>query len=43
LLYNDDHIDNHFHDPFGLFPEIEEDEAPLHLLYNDYKCYYRLI
>jgi D-lyxose ketol-isomerase len=38
---NDDHVDNRFFDPVGRFPEIEEDAAPLHLLYNDYACYYR--
>ena len=38
---NDDHVDNHFHEPVGRFPEIEEDVAPLYLLYNDYKKYYR--
>ena len=38
---NDDHRDNRFHDPIGRFPEIEEDEEPLHLLVNDYARYYR--
>lgn len=38
---NDDHIDNRFYDPVGRFPAIEEDEAPLHLLYNDYARYYK--
>jgi D-lyxose ketol-isomerase len=38
---NDDHVDNRFFDPVGRFPEIEEDVAPLHLLYNDYAAYYR--
>jgi D-lyxose ketol-isomerase len=37
---NDDHVDNHFLEPCGRFPEIVEDEAPLHLLYNDYARYY---
>jgi hypothetical protein len=37
---NDDRVDNHFHENVGRFPEIEEDEAPLHLLYNDYAKYY---
>lgn len=36
---NDDHSDNHFHDPVGRFPQIEEDEAPLHLLTIDYERY----
>jgi len=33
---NDDHTDNRFFDPVGRFPEIVEDEAPLHLLVGDY-------
>ena len=33
---NDDRVDNHFLMPTGRFPEIEEDEAPLYLLYQDY-------
>ena len=33
---NDDTCDNRFHQPQGRFPDIEEDEAPLHLLVNDY-------
>ena len=33
---NDDRTDNHFHKPVGRFPEIEEDEEPLYLLYSDY-------
>ncbi len=37
---NDDRTDNRFYDPVGRFPQIEEDEAPLHLLYNDYASYY---
>jgi D-lyxose ketol-isomerase len=38
---NDDQIDNHFYDKVGRFPEIEEDEEPLYLLYNDYARYYK--
>lgn len=38
---NDDHVDNRFLDPVGRFPQIEEDEPPLYLLYNDYARYYR--
>jgi D-lyxose ketol-isomerase len=38
---NDDRIDNRFYEPIGRFPEIEEDEAPLHLLTGDYANYYR--
>jgi D-lyxose ketol-isomerase len=34
---NDDENDNRFLDPIGRFPAIEEDEAPLHLLCNEYK------
>ncbi|QYK43296.1 MAG: D-lyxose/D-mannose family sugar isomerase [Paracoccaceae bacterium] len=33
---NDDLTDNIFRDPIGRFAEIEEDEAPLHLLVSDY-------
>lgn len=39
-LVNDDKTDNRFHEPVGRFPEIEEDEPPLHLLYTDYSRYY---
>jgi hypothetical protein len=38
---NDDQTDNHFHESVGRFPAIEEDEPPLHLLYNDYAKHYR--
>lgn len=38
---NDDHVDNRFYEPTGRFPDIEEDETSLYLLYNDYKDYYR--
>ncbi len=33
---NDDTIDNRFYEQVGRFPEIEEDEAPLYLLGNEY-------
>ncbi|MEN9974090.1 MAG: hypothetical protein RLZZ282_96 [Verrucomicrobiota bacterium] len=33
---NDDHTDNYFMPPVGRFPEIHEDEPPLHLLCNEY-------
>jgi D-lyxose ketol-isomerase len=36
---NDDHIDNRFHEEVGRFPEIEEDEPPVHLLVGDYKIF----
>lgn len=36
---NDDNTDNRFYEPVGRFPEIEEDEAPLHLLVSDYPKY----
>lgn len=39
---NDDSADNRFFDPVGRFPEIEEDEPPLHLLVSDYDRYYSL-
>jgi D-lyxose ketol-isomerase len=35
-MVNDDHTDNYFLSPVGRFPTIEEDEAPLHLLCNEY-------
>ena len=36
---NDDNTDNIFVEPLARFPEIEEDEAPIHLLVNDYPKY----
>ena len=33
---NDDRVDNRFYEEVGRFPEIDEDEAPLHLLGNEY-------
>ena len=36
---NDDSTDNRFHEEVGRFPEIIEDEKPLHLLVSDYKKY----
>lgn len=36
---NDDSADNCFYTPVGRFPEIIEDEAPIHLLASDYKKY----
>jgi D-lyxose ketol-isomerase len=33
---NDDTTDNCFYENVGRFPEIEEDEEPLHLLGSDY-------
>ena len=35
-MTNDDNTDNRFYEEVGRFPEIEEDEAPLHLLCNEY-------
>ena len=35
-VINDDRVDNRFLEPVGRFPEIEEDEAPLYLLGNEY-------
>ncbi len=34
---NDDTNDNRFYDPIGRFPEIDEDEQPIHLLVSDYQ------
>jgi hypothetical protein len=36
---NDDARDNNFFEPVGRFPDIEEDEQPLHLLASDYQKY----
>jgi D-lyxose ketol-isomerase len=36
---NDDHTDNRFHEDEGRFPEIAEDEPPVHLLVGDYEKY----
>jgi len=36
---NDDSSDNRFYEPVGRFPEIIEDEEPIHLLASDYKNY----
>ena len=33
---NDDHRDNFFLEPVGRFPDLEEDEPPLHLLCTEY-------
>ncbi len=35
-MVNDDNIDNRFYETQGRFPQIEEDEAPLFLLCNEY-------
>ena len=37
---NDDKEDNRFLEPLSRFPEVEEDETPLHLLVFDYENYY---
>jgi D-lyxose ketol-isomerase len=34
---NDDETDNIFREPIGRFANIEEDEAPVHLLVSDYR------
>ena len=36
---NDDETDNIFRDPIGRFAQIEEDEAPTHLLVSDYRSW----
>ena len=38
-MVNDDHSDNFFLEEAGRFPDIEEDEKPLHLLVGDYEKY----
>lgn len=35
-MVNDDNVDNRFYEPQGRFPTIEEDEAPIYLLCNEY-------
>jgi hypothetical protein len=40
-LVNDDQNDNRFYETIGRFPEIEEDEEPLHLLVTDYPKYWK--
>lgn len=40
---NDDHVDNHFYDGVGRFPDIDEDVAPVHLLTIDYPQFCRHI
>ena len=35
-VVNDDNTDNHFYEPVGRFPAVEEDEQPLYYLTNDY-------
>lgn len=42
-VVNDDTRDNRFFEPVGRFPQVEEDEAPLHLLIQDYPKYYRFM
>lgn len=34
---NDDHTDNRFYDQVGRFPDVIENEPPLHLLVGDYE------
>lgn len=36
---NDDETDNIFREPIGRFANVEEDEAPSHLLVSDYRNY----
>jgi D-lyxose ketol-isomerase len=38
-MVNDDTFDNRFYESIGRFPEIEENELPLHLLVSDYSKY----
>ncbi len=40
-VVNDDRTDNRFFEKVGRFPQIEEDEEPLHLLTEDYANYYQ--
>jgi D-lyxose ketol-isomerase len=41
-MVNDDNTDNRFLEPVGRFSTIEEDEAPLYLLCNEYERYYKI-
>lgn len=36
---NDDETDNVFREPIGRFAQVEEDEAPTHLLVSDYRTW----
>lgn len=36
---NDDETDNVFRDPIGRFADVDEDEAPMHLLVSDYRTW----
>jgi D-lyxose ketol-isomerase len=38
-MVNDDANDNRFYDKIGRFPDITEDEKPVHLLVTDYSKY----
>jgi D-lyxose ketol-isomerase len=38
-MVNDDNNDNRFYETLGRFPELKEDEEPVHLLVNDYSGY----
>ncbi len=38
-MVNDDSNDNRFYNKVGRFPDIIEDEKPIHLLVNDYSTY----
>ena len=39
---NDDTMDNRFHTAKGRLPEIEEDETPQYLIFQDYQKYVKL-
>ncbi len=41
-MVNDDNTDNRFLEPIGRFSTVEEDEAPLYLLCNEYERYYKI-
>lgn len=38
-MTNDDHLDNRFHTASSRIPTVEEDEAPVRLLFADYEAY----
>jgi D-lyxose ketol-isomerase len=41
-MVNDDDTDNRFLEPIGRFSTIEEDEAPIYLLCNEYDLYFSI-
>jgi D-lyxose ketol-isomerase len=42
-MVNDDRTDNRFYESIGRFPQVIEDEPPLHLLTMDYAKYWHAV